>query len=84
MAAIAIVVEILHDGNFGKTLLAKDVSLIEMQKSIIHNSGCESVQVLCAINNRNAIRAFEELIEVNLDDVDKTAIDIGHILSKIA
>jgi len=83
MSAIAIVVEILHDGNRGRTLLAKNLSLIEMQKSIMNDSGCESVEILCPINNRAAIKPLEEFIGINLDDVDKVAIDVGDILSKV-
>lgn len=81
MALLAIVREVLHDGNYGRTLLVKDESLIAIHQAVIHRSGCQSVEIVSPIVNKKAIEAFEVLTELNLSKLDKALVDIGHLLA---
>lgn len=81
MALMAIVREVLHDGQYGSTLLVKDESLLVIQQSVINRSGCHLAETVSPIASKKAFAAFELLTDLNLSKMDKFIIDLDELFT---
>lgn len=81
MTLLAIVREVLHDGQHGSTLLAKDESLAAIEAAVINRSGCLMVELVSPITDKKAIHAFEILTGLNISKLHRIILDIGILLA---